>query len=301
MIAGAQRFISGRYGNRASALSLLGAGEWSRAYAFTLDGQAVVVRFGGFAEDFAKDQFMARFSAPDLPVPAVLEVGEAPNGYFAVSERAAGTLLDELAESSLRAALPSLLRALDAIRQIGLASSSGYGIWAPDATGPQPTWQAALLAVPDEHGRIAGWRQALQASPAAAEAFAAGHAELQSLVGALPSGRHIIHGDLLYHNVLVNGPDISAVIDWGNAAYGDWLYDAAWLIYWWPWYPAWAGIDIRAELERHWRATGGLPADLDLRLHCYQIHIGLDAMTYNACTGRDDDLARNAQQLTALI
>jgi hygromycin-B 4-O-kinase len=299
--AGARRFIADRYGDRASGLTLLGAGEWSRAYAFTLDGQAAVARFGAYGDDFAKDQVMARFSTPGLPIPAVTEVGRTAHGYFAVSARAFGMLLDELDEAGLRAVLPSLLRALDAIRDIDVADSAGYGIWAPDTAGPYPSWQAALLSIADDHDRIAGWRRALQTSPAAAQAFAKAHATLQSMAAALPGARHIIHGDLLNRNVLVNGSGISAVIDWGNAAYGDWLYDAAWLLYWWPWYPAWQRIDIRAELDQHWKAGRGLPADLELRLRCYQLHIGLNAMTYNAFTGRFDDLARNAEQTMTLI
>ena len=299
--ADAGRFIANRYGDRASGLTPLGAGEWSRAYAFTLDGQAAVARFGGYGEDFAKDQAMARFSRPGLPIPEVTEIGRTARGYFAISTRAFGVLLDELDEAGLRAVLPRLLRALDAIRGIDVADSTGYGVWAPDSSGPHPSWQAALLSVADDHDRIAGWRQAMQASPAAAGAFAQAYAKLQSMAAALPGTRHMIHGDLLNHNVLVDGPGISAVIDWGNAAYGDWLYDAAWLLYWWPWFPAWERIDIRAELDQHWKAGGGLPADLEFRLRCYQLHIGLDAMTYTAFTGRLDDLARNAQQIMALI
>lgn len=299
--ADARRFIADRYGDRASGLTLLGAGEWSHAYAFTLDDHAAVARFGAYGDDFAKDRAMARFSTPDLPIPAVTELGRTAHGYFAVSARAFGILLDELDESGMRAVLPSLLRALDTIRGIDVADSTGYGIWAPDSTGPHPSWQAALLSIADDHDRVAGWRRALQTSPAAAEAFAKAYARLQSMAAALPRARHIIHGDLLNHNVLVNGSGISGVIDWGNAAYGDWLYDAAWLLYWWPWFPAWRRIDIRAELDRHWKAGGGLPANLEFRLRCYQLHIGLDAMTYNAFTGRFDDLARNAEQTTALI
>ena len=299
--AGARRFIADRYGDRASGLALLGAGEWSRAYAFTLDGHTAVARFGAYGDDFAKDQVMARFSTPDLPIPAVTDLGRTAHGYFAVSARAFGMLLDELDEAGMRAVLPRLLRALDAIRGIDVAGSTGYGIWAPDSAGPHPTWQAALLSIADDHDRIAGWRRALQTSPAAAGAFAKAHARLQSMAAALPGARHVIHGDLLNHNVLVTGSGISGIIDWGNAAYGDWLYDAAWLLYWWPWYPAWRRIDIRAELGRHWKAGRGLPADLEFRLRCYQLHIGLDAMTYNAFTGRFDDLARNAEQTMALI
>lgn len=299
--AGARRFIADRFGNRASELAPLGAGEWSCAYAFTLDGQAAVVRFGAYGDDFAKDQVMARSSSPDLPIPAVIELGRTAHGYFVVSARAFGMLLDELDEAGMRAVLPSLLRALDAIRDIDVAGSTGYGIWAPDSTGPHPSWRAALLSIAEGPERIAGWRRALETSPAAAQVFEKAYARLQSMLAALPEVRHIVHGDLLNHNVLVNGSDISGVIDWGNAAYGDWLYDAAWLLYWWPWFPAWRRIGIRAELDQHWKAGGGLPADLESRLRCYQLHIGLDAMAYNAFTGRFDELARNARQTMALI
>src|SRR5258708_724566 len=183
-----------------------------------------------------------------------------------------GAALDERDEAGMRAVLPSLLRALDAIRGIDVAGSTGYGIWAPDSAGPHPSWQAALLSIADDHDRIAGWRRVLQTSPAAAGAFAKAHARLQSMAGALPGTRHIIHGDLLNHNVLVNGSRISGVIDWGNAAYGDWLYDAAWLLYWWPWYPAWRRIDLRAELDPHWTAGHGPPADFQFRLRSHHLH-----------------------------
>ena len=60
--------------------------------------------------------------------------------------------------------------------------------------------------------------------------FRAGYARLRELVTGLPQDRHVIHGDLANRNVLINGATLTAVIDWGNAMYGDHLYDAAWLI-----------------------------------------------------------------------
>lgn len=92
-----------RYGDRASGLALLGAGGWSRAYALTLDGQPAVARFGAYGAYFAKDQIMARFSTPGPPIPAVTELGRTAHGYFAVSARAFGMLLDDLDEAGLRA------------------------------------------------------------------------------------------------------------------------------------------------------------------------------------------------------
>lgn len=134
--AGAYRFIGDHYGRRAAAVRLLGAGEWSRAYMFVLDGREAVIRFGDHVEDFRKDQMMAACNRAALPIPAVIEIGIAGDGYFAVSERAPGELLDGLDGAGMRAVLPGLLAALDALREIDVSGTKGYGIWAPDGTGP---------------------------------------------------------------------------------------------------------------------------------------------------------------------
>ena len=301
--AEAFRFVAGYYGRRAADVKVLGAGEWSRAYAFILDGREAVIRFGDHAGDFLKDQAMAAHSSAALPVPSVLEVGAAGGGYFAVSERAHGGMLDDLDGPGMRAALPGLLAALDALRDIDVPGTRGYGIWTPEGTGPAPGWAQALLAISQETPRVPGWRAALAASPVGMAPFDRGYARLRELAQGLPGERRIIHGDLLNRNVLVADSKITAVIDWGNALYGDWLYDAAWLIFWWPWFPPWRDIDITAELETHWERGGGLPPGLHQRLRACLLHIGLDAMAYNAYRGpeRLDDLARTARQVTELL
>jgi hygromycin-B 4-O-kinase len=298
--AEACRFVAGHYGRRAADIRLLGAGEWSRAYGFVLDGRDTVIRFGDHVEDFRKDQVMAAHSSAALPIPPVIEIGAAGDGYFAVSQRAPGELLDGLDVAGMRAALPGLLAALGALRDIDVSGTEGYGNWAPDRTGPAASWAQALLAISQETARVPGWRAALAASPVGTRPFDQGYARLRELAAGLPDQRNLIHGDLVNRNVLVQRSRITAVIDWGNALYGDWLYDAAWLIFWWPWFPQWQGIDITAELERHWGQHGGLPPGLHHRLRACLVHIGLDAMAYNAYRGRGDDLARIASQMTEL-
>ena len=59
----------------------------------------------------------------------------------------------------------------------------------------------------------------------------------------------------------------------------------AWFAFWAPWYLAWAGIDFAAEAARHYAAIGLDVPDLDARLQCYLVHIGLDAQAYNAYKG----------------
>lgn len=302
-LADAQSFVRSHYGDRAGQLEALGSGDWSKAYAFTLDGKEVVARFGAHGEGFAKDQVMHVLSSPELPIPKVLEVGETSTGFFAVSERAYGEFLDELDETGIRAVLPSVLCALDVVREIDVSGTTGYGIWTPDGKGRHATWQDALLEVGIDRngGRIQGWRKALESSPIGAKPFDTALDLLRHLVPHLPSDRHLIHGDLLYHNVLVDHDHITAVLDWGNSMYGDCLYDAAWLIYCRAQYTRWSAVDIRREFEQHWVPSGTAPSDLEERLLAYQIHIGLGAQAYNAYIGHLDDLAINTEQTMKLV
>lgn len=297
----AAQFVLAHYGDRASTPEVVGAGEWSQAYAFILDGDEAVIRFGQHGDDFAKDAFMGNIATTALPIPKVLEVGEALDGYFAVSERRHGEFLDALDGAQLRAVLPSLLTTLDAIREVDISASSGFGGWSPDRRGPHDGWADALLSIGEDRPRLGSWRSALEQSPVGTESFGLGLARLRELAPALPDERQLIHGDLLNRNVLVTGDEITAVFDWGNAMYGDALYEAAWFLYWWPWFPDWSQIDVRETLMRHWERHGSVFANLDERLLAYQLHIGLDHLAYTAGTNRRDDLRRNDQQVRALL
>ncbi len=297
----AVEFVSTYYGARASTPELIGAGDWSQAYAFTLDGQEAVIRFGQYGEDFAKDALMGELATESLPIPRVLEMGETSTGYFVVSERRHGQFLDALDGTQMQAVLPSLLSTLDAIRSVDLSGSAGYGGWSSDQRGWHDSWPEALLSINEDRPRLGDWRGALEQSSVGDESFEAGYARLRELADDLPGERQLIHEDLLNRNVLVTGDQITAVFDWGNAMYGDALYDAAWLLYWWPWYPSWSEIDIRKTLMRHWEQQETMPTDLDKRLLAYQLHIGLDHLAYTATTSRWEDLTRNDLQVRELL
>ena len=91
----------------------------------------------------------------------------------------------------------------------------------------------------------------------------------------------------------VLGGRVTAVVDWGNAMYGDFLYDLARLDFWAPGYPAMEAVDVLAEAEGHFRSAGVVVPDFAERVRCCEVHIGLDAQTYNAFTQRWDELERS--------
>ncbi|WP_406051000.1 phosphotransferase family protein [Kribbella sp. NBC_00889] len=296
----ARRLVRTTLGERATEPRALASGEWSQAFELTLDGAEAVLRIGAYGTDFAKDELAARFAGPNLPVPAVLARGMVEGWHYAISARAPGTGLDDLSATDVAPALPSLLTAIDDIGRIDVTDTVGYGIWTADRRAPYSSWVDALVAIGTETARVPGWRAALADSDIGLGSVEAGLTAIAALAPYLPAERRMIHGDLLSRNMLVAGSNVSAVLDWGNAMYGDSLYDAAWLIYWWPWYPDWRAIDINAALLAHWRANGPLPANLRERLHAYLIHIGLDAIAYCTFQRRWDEVRTNAESVVAL-
>lgn len=286
-VATAQAFLANRYDGDTGDLAPLGAGVWSKAFEFRRQERDYVIRFGAHGEDFAKDHLAARFAGPDLPIPRVVELGEAAGGYYAISERVRGGYIDDVDEAQMRALLPALFAAFDAARLADLSGTTGYGGWGADGHAPFPSWRAALLNVAHDRpaDRIHGWRARLDASAVGSGPFDAAYGRLQELVVHVPEERHLIHSDLLHFNVLVEGDRITGVLDWGCALYGDFLYDLAWFCFWQPWYPAWRDIDFRAHYLRHCDAIGIDVPRFDERLRACQIHIGLAGQAYQAYAG----------------
>jgi hygromycin-B 4-O-kinase len=285
-------FLAKRYGPSATEIEELGGGDWSRAFSFRLDGRNLVLRIGEYREDYEQDRQAMAFAGPDLPVPPVLEIGEALGAYYAVSERRFGTFLEALDEEGWRCVLPALLRGLDALRKIPLSAHGPID----RSTTPGSTalsWREWLLdSLEDRAGeRVSGRRARLREDPEAETVFASGLAALRSLRSACPEVRHAIHSDLLNRNVLVApyGDRLEAVLDWGCSIAGDFVHEAAWFTFWAPWYPALAALDFQTVIEAHYRSTSLRVECFPQRLACYELHIGLGHIAYATFTGRDED------------
>lgn len=279
------RFLTVRLGPSVRDVIPLGAGQWSRAFSFDRNDSSLVVRFGDHDEDFAKDRLAASWQQPGLPVPDFIDMGEAFGTFYAITERAHGRFLDQLTRNEVPAVLPSLLDVLDALRRVRVATSVGFGVWNRDGVGDHSSWKDALLAVETRRPRIIGWNRRLQDWPECRQAFDQGLERLHSLVDHVPSRRDVIHRDWLNRNVLVNGAEVTSVFDWGCSMYGDHLYDVAWLTFCASYTAGFDRVETHRVARQHYVDDGFDPDDFDLRVTCYELHIGLGALTYRAFLG----------------
>jgi hygromycin-B 4-O-kinase len=298
----AQAFLAEHFDPAVADLEPVGAGAWSRAFGFRRGNTELVARFGRHVDDFEKDRRAHAYCTPDLPIPAVLAIGPAFDGYYAISTRVRGVPLETLGPAEWQAVTPSLVAALEALRLADLTGTAGFGGWGGAGQAVYASWSEFLLAVGIDtpNRRTYGWRARLASSSAGEAAFTWGF-ELLGQVVADSAPRSLIHADMINRNVLVEGERITGVFDWGCSSYGDHLYDLAWFEFWAPWHQDLDIALLRSALERRWRAVGYAPQNLAARLTACHLHIGLDHLAYNAYLGDWPTLAATAERMRAIV
>lgn len=277
-----EKFLAANLGVLVSELSPIDQGEWSSAYSYRLGLNEFIIRFSNFDKDFRKDEFASRFESPKLPIPKIIQIGEAFGSYYAISEKAAGVAIDLLNVDEINKVVPSLMKLMDSLRKTDISNTQGFGTWNSDGHGPHKSWKESLLAIitDDPNGRIHGWKENLTLSSVGIDRFNHLFQQFASLVEICPEERYLIHADLLHYNLLIDDNRISAVIDWGCAKYGDFLYELAWFIFWGSWFPSMQGIDFMEIARKFYSGIGVDIPFFDERITAYELHIGLDSIIY---------------------
>jgi aminoglycoside phosphotransferase (APT) family kinase protein len=270
-----ERFLTELHGAPVADVQPITGGFWSSAFGYRLGDDELVARFGEHRDGFVADRDAMAYSSPDLPVPDVLDIGDAFGASYAISRRAHGRFLEDMGPE----VAPALARLLGALRDVPPD---------PDA----PAWRGNLL------GRLVddqppGWRDELRVHPEADAAFERAAAQLRELIPSLPERRDLVHGDLLHANVLVaeDASRINAVFSWKCSVRGDHLYDTAWCTFW-------GDVEhagIAAAVDRTFADD-----DERLRHHVYELHIGATHLGWHAWTGQLDWLEKNVAAVNRL-
>ena len=219
-----------------------------------------------------------------MPVPKVTDAGIKFDKFFAISEFVQGNFIESLNARELKKTLPALFDLLDAIRNVDLSKTSGYGGWDKNGNGSHKSWKAFLLDVKNDHGGDVpgGWYAGLAKTVGGTKVFDELYRQLASRIEVCPEVRELIHSDLLHCNVMVHKARISAVIDWQCSLYGDSLYDIAWFIFYAPWYPQFETVKLCPKVLAHFESVAVNTSNVKARLFCYQLHIGLGSIAYNS-------------------
>lgn len=277
-------FLAKHFGAEVTKVEEVGRGMWSKAFFFRRAGKDYVIRFGKEDESYKKDQIATKYSSEKLPVPTVTEVGIDLEYYFAISERFDGTMISELSQNEMEKMIPAIMDMLNTLRQADISMTKGYGSWNKKEVGKYPSWRDFLLSIgtDDPTSRINGWRTLLESSSQGISSFNKILEKLKTSTEKSYEGRHLVHTDLVFSNVLSTDNKISAVIDWGNAIYGDFLYDLATFTFLVPWIASIQKVDWVARAKQYFKEKEIEIPNFEERLYACELHIGLAGMAENA-------------------
>ena len=104
-----------------------------------------------------------------------------------------------------------------------------------------------------------------------------------------------MHGNYGFGNLLAQDGRITAVLDWMNARYGDFVYDIAWLDFWSP-KDGWP-----EQFQQYYRSMGREVPFYGERVLCYEINIALDALKFYAKGGNKPAYEWARDHISALL
>ena len=288
-----------------SELQPLDGGFWSTAFAYRVENRELVLRLGTVREGFEMDRRAMAFAGPDLPVPDVLEIGEALGQTYAISVRHHGRFLETIRPNEAAIAGSAIEQTLAALRAVP-ANPASPAAWYPnDGTMEGSTWRGWLTdgLVDDPARRVSGWRKILAADGELDRLFQGCEQRIGELLDACPERRDLVHGDLLNRNVLIaeDAARITAVFSWKCSVRGDFLFDVAWCTFWAPWHPGIAAVDLWNRTVNSPLLSGETLEGAALRHHCYELQIGANHLGWNAWTGDEEELRAVAKHTERVL
>lgn len=229
-------FLASREDARPTSIVRLTEGHTSQVFGFeTNAGKKLVLRVSAHEADFAADEYAANVFGRSLMVPDVVEIGRYDGkSFYCISEMANGQTTNLLTAAELAKALPVIRQSLADIFMFDVSSTQGYGsIDVKTGNARHGSWHAALSdkieSTGDEAFRANAVKLGLRAE--LVEAF---FAQFRHNLTYASETRRLLHGDPAFDNMLVDGDKVTAVIDWAQMGYGDWVSDFARLDFWWP-------------------------------------------------------------------
>jgi hygromycin-B 4-O-kinase len=234
-----------------------------------------------------KDYYVStKLVSPHVPVAEFVAIGDFEGGTYAVTRRCPGKILDELDKHAYKALIPQLVEVLEQIHQSDVSATRGYGSFDAEGNGRWKNWASYLLAVgleeTDELGFYGQWHSLFDEGILERDFFFLLYDELKERSVELPDVRSLVHADFGFDNVLANDGGVTAVIDWANASFGDFLFDVARMQLL---QPVW---DFEHRFQELYSAQDRELPCYENRMWCCTCYMALDLMRFYAQTKRPD-------------
>lgn len=270
-------FLNKFFNKNISSIEFIHGGEQSQGFFFSVGNEEFVIRINKEFEPFEKDAYAYKhFSSNKLPIPEVIGLGKFNETYFyAITKRVNGSIVHDLSDEQFVHILPDLVDVLDAIHTRDISDTINFGSMNTKGKAYFPSWKGFILSVNDENWFH--WKKVFEETFFEKEVFDNAYEKLKKLVAYCPEERFLLHGDFGGDNVISDGEKVTGVIDWGEAKYGDFLFDVAWMDFWNK-----QKIDVKKIFFNHYKEKNITIVNFDERVTSYQIWAALQSLYFYA-------------------
>ncbi|MDN4606780.1 phosphotransferase [Sporosarcina highlanderae] len=209
----------------------LTGGLASQTYLFEQGKQHFIFQVGNL-KGFEKEKFIDHELAKTLPVRHVVEIHETDDKLaYSIYEFIEGDKLFDLNSQQLLDIVPAVLHTLETLESIEVFNDKeGYGYFDGTGNASYPTWIDFIKAV--YNNDIYDW-SSLEEKGLDSDVVKNAIQELKTHISCIKTNKkNIVHGDVGSYNLLAKNDQITGIIDWSLALYGDHLYDKANLLFW---------------------------------------------------------------------
>ena len=262
-------------------LAVVSGGQIAQTYGFSAGGAHYILRFTQhMGANLDKEVLIQRLlAATPVPVAPILYVGRRGDLHYAISRRMPGAPLTESPPNTYEEVFPALLQTLDDIHAVDVSATSGFGIFGDNGVGFFPSWRASLAFIREEEPEwdfYGKWHTLFETTFLERDVWDAIYARMMELLAVCPEERSLVHGNYGFGNVLAVDMRITAVLDWLDAKYGDFLFDVAWLDFWS------TELNVHRRFATHYAERSIAVPHYAERILCYQCYIALDGMRFFA-------------------
>jgi|GEM_PF-3149751 len=279
-----QNFLETTEHANPATIEQLTEGHFSQAFGYENEsGESHVLRIAPRDDDFKADQYAFDHFSAQLPIPRVFDIGIFDgNNYYCITERARGVTSDALSSDEIAEALPSIHDAFAKLFRIDVSDTSGYGpLDLATGEAPSKSWGDYILVKIDGEGEetYKAYARNIGLDESIVDRFLV---QFHKNLPYVSEVRRLLHGDLGFDNLLLDGGEVTAVIDWAHVGYGDWMSDFAKFDFWWP---------NRFGDPKEFATKYGLDAKhLDDRIALYWAYTALETIRF-ADKFKSDDIA----------
>jgi hygromycin-B 4-O-kinase len=268
-------------------------GSIARTFAFRRGAEAYSIRFNldkMLSSNFPKEAYLwHKLALTSIPMPPVLQVGRLGELHYAISPTMPGKTVSQFTPLELGHLFPQIAETLAAIHQVDVSDTEGYGVFDDQGRGMNSSWRAFLEMIAQEEleqDYYGKWHHLFEETFLERSVFEQIYHQMLRLLDVCPEERSLVHGSFNLASLLALPGKLTAVLNWLDARYGDFLYDVAILDYWTP------GLQVRERFQQYYQEQGMLVPAYAERILCYQCHVTLDAMRFYAKSGQHQSYER---------